>query len=473
MHNQTSGSGELKESLILCQTNTGVEVRGTLIKLSRFCVMFEVYGPTVLQMSEVLTDFKILVDSNTIYSGNAIVCNILDTGQVLICEVSLAEDSWRDVKLDTAMMHNGAGQAAFGQFFNEWQKIYKVLPEYKIVVGDIHVFLTDLRLWLEQFELGIRAMPAGDRSHSEREMVGNLVGPVSTSLNYFFEKFETVTRDIDQQQHPVHALYVKRQLHSLLLCSPFMHRIFRKPLGYAGDYEMVNMILRDPHEGASVFAKVLNRWFLSQMPAEAHRNRVKFLTQRIAEESLRLNASGRKLRVFNLGCGPAREISDFMEHHEFANKAEFTLLDFSEETLNHTKAALNATKNRYQRNTSIQMVKKSVANLLKASSRNVNEEYDLIYCAGLFDYLQDRVCKQLMNLMYRMLAPGGLLIATNVDSVNPIQNIMGLIFEWHLIYRNNEQFSSLAPDDSSPDEWQVFSDLTGCNIFIEVRKKSS
>ena len=58
------------------------------------------------------------------------------------------------------------------------------------------------------------------------------------------------------------------------MASPFMHRIFAKPLGYAGDYEMVNMILRDPCEGSSLFAKLLNVFILSQVPAVADRKSV-------------------------------------------------------------------------------------------------------------------------------------------------------------------------------------------------------
>jgi extracellular factor (EF) 3-hydroxypalmitic acid methyl ester biosynthesis protein len=45
--------------------------------------------------------------------------------------------------------------------------------------------------------------------------------------------------------------------------------------------------------------------------------------------------------------------------------------------------------------------------------------YDFVYCAGLFDYLSDRICRRLLEVFYDLLAPGGLLVATNVDSSNP------------------------------------------------------
>ena len=82
-----------------------------------------------------------------------------------------------------------------------------------------------------------------------------------------------------------------------MLCSPFAYRTYQKPLGYAGDYEMVNMLLRNPQEGSSVFAKVLNVWFLAQPPAQAHRNRIQYLTQKLMEESARLRPQGRVAKI--------------------------------------------------------------------------------------------------------------------------------------------------------------------------------
>ncbi len=64
------------------------------------------------------------------------------------------------------------------------------------------------------------------------------------------------------------------------------------------------------------------------------------------------------------------------------------------------------------RTTQIDLIKKSVHQVLKEEAKpGVNPpRYDLIYCAGIFDYLSDRICKRLMNIFYSMLEPGGLLI---------------------------------------------------------------
>ena len=164
---------------------------------------------------------------------------------------------------------------ASDQFVQQWQRLYRIRPELKVLIADMQTFLTDLRLWLDQVELGIRSSNGDRAPGSEHEVISELAPAVINGLNPLFEKFETLALDIDDDLKLAHHTYIKRQIHPLVLCSPFAYRTFKKPLGYAGDYEMVNMILRDPQEGASVFAKILNVWFIDQPPAEAHRNRIK------------------------------------------------------------------------------------------------------------------------------------------------------------------------------------------------------
>jgi extracellular factor (EF) 3-hydroxypalmitic acid methyl ester biosynthesis protein len=303
-------------------------------------------------------------------------------------------------------------------------------------------------------------------------MINQLIDPVAAALNTFYGRFELAAANVPADAAAAHAKFCRQQLHPLLMASPFMYRIYSKPLGYAGDYEMVDMILRDPMEGGSLFAKLLNVYILRQAPAEAHRNRVKFLTATLVNESQRLARQDRVCRVFNIGCGPAGEVQQFLTEHHLANRTQFTLLDSSDETLRYTGSVLQNLSSKFGRNTPIKLVKKSVQQLLKESSRPkpVGEEYDLIYSAGLFDYLNDRICAMLIRLGYELLAPGGLLLLTNVDRSNPIRNIMEHIYEWHLIYRTGDELAALAADLPSEAERRVQAELTSTNLFLEIRK---
>ena len=78
-----------------------------------------------------------------------------------------------------------------------------------------------------------------------------------------------------------------------------------------------------------------------------------------------------------------------------------------------------------------------------------------------------------MNVLYEMLAPGGLLVATNVDAVNPIRHLLDYVLEWHLIYRDTGQLRDLRPDAAPPDQLRLSADVTGVNLLMELRKPAS
>jgi extracellular factor (EF) 3-hydroxypalmitic acid methyl ester biosynthesis protein len=236
---------------------------------------------------------------------------------------------------------------------------------------------------------------------------------------------------------------------------------------------MVNMMARDPQEGSSLFAKVFNVWLLHQGSAAAHRNRIDFLKRRLVEETAAAVRAGHKARILNLGCGPALEVQQFLAESSLSNHAEFTLMDFNDETLQHATQALRQRQQANQRATRIDLVKKSVQQLLKDTVRtdgfSGGKKFDFIYCAGLFDYLPDRICKRLMTLFYQSLTPNGLVLATNVAAVSPNRGSLELILDWHLIYRDARQAMALRPEGVPEEAVRIGSDETGVNVFIETR----
>lgn len=460
-----------RDSIIVCRTSQGYEVRATPLRITRNVVAFEVYNPySLLQLSEVLKEFKIIVNERLIYSGRATVSNLVNTGLLLVCEASL-DDAWLDVDLFALVTEPRKLRTDFIDFLKEREKLNIILPQYKVVLADIQNYFIDLNRWLEQVELGIRSSPSGNRQKIEFEVIHELAPIVLPSIDSLFTRFEDVADEVPADLVPFHRAYAKRQLHPQVLCSPFAYRTYHKPLGYAGDYEMVNMILREPLEGSSMFAKTMNMWLLRQPSAEAHRNRIKYLTGQLVKETQRVAQQGWIARILSVGCGPAGEVKNFLVQEELSNRARFTLLDFNDETLQHTAKVLEEVKKKYRRSTDIKMVKKSVHQMLKeAGKQPAAQKYDFIYCAGLFDYLSDRVCKRLMNILYDMLAINGLLIATNVHASNPNRHSMDFFLEWHVIHRNHAQLEHLKPDFAPSGSFCEKQESTGINIFVEVRK---
>ncbi len=463
----------INETFVSFVTPDKVESRGTLLRMTRYSAVFEIYNPQmVLQVSEALAKFNINFNGVVIYSGRAVIQTLVDAGPKVICEANLDEAQWTTVPLGGGANTHKQIALKFNDFLGEWQKFYTVSSEFKVVVADMQTFLHNLQLWLNQFEIELRLLAASERKHAEQQFLhecGRLFVPAFDMLH---ERLEALSQKIGPDLRPAHRAYIQRQLHPLMLCSPFGHRAYAKPLGYAGDYEMVNMIAMDPYQGSSLFAKMVNLWFLSQWPSKAHRNRLAYLGAILENETLRAHRNKREAKIFNFACGPALEIQNFLAKFGPSSHTSVTLSDFNQETLERIASILNDTKSRLGRKTRINYVKKSVYQLFKEVHKLGAEKskYDLVYCAGLFDYLPDNTCAQLMEIFYDWLAPGGLLAVTNVVDDKPFRHMLEFILDWHLIYRNVEDTGSIFPDSIPLDVRQIKKDSTGVNIFIEARK---
>ena len=129
---------QLRESLLTCQSSQDVEIRGTILKLSRHGVAFEVYAPVVvLRTSEVLSDLKIFHNDQLIYSGRGVVNSLVPTGTSTVCEATL-EDGWIDIALRsnhileqvaaTNCCNEFSNQLTGGRFFKAFKTHYGLSP---------------------------------------------------------------------------------------------------------------------------------------------------------------------------------------------------------------------------------------------------------------------------------------------------------------------------------------------------------
>ena len=232
---------------------------------------------------------------------------------------------------------------------------------------------------------------------------------------------------------------------------------------------MVNQILDDPRKGPSTYFQMVNTAFLQAAVATAHRNRIGILVDFLNRLADRANQAGRPFRILNVGCGPAVEIQRFLQAHPRPELLSFELVDFSEETLNWTKNRLSSLIGQIGKPVSIDYVHDSVHKLLKYradSSRDDPREFDAVYCAGLFDYLSDKVCARLTSHFAARTCRGGKLLVTNVHSDNPEKFGMEHLLDWYLIYRDEAKMRSLLPPQSNAPH--IFVDVTGVNVFAEA-----
>lgn len=451
-----NGQGEITGQLLKFQPQTGVFR----------CVQA---NPT-LRAGARVEDVQFELGEGSRYAGPIRIEEVVDTGLGCICSFSVQGEL-------SAERAGGSSDSAsrcrdLDGWLDAWRLSNRVLPGYRLLIADTASLFGSLSDWLLTEEQPLRGEP--DREEAALRHRAEELGPnVSAAIDSVWEEFHTLADHISEDESALYRDYLRDHLQHYLMVSPFAWRSFNKPLGYAGDYECVNMIERSPYEGRSLFAMLVNHWLLQQLPSKAHRSRIDYLECRLMEEGVRMAAAGRPLRVFNLGCGPAIEIQRFLRDQEISSRAEFTLLDFSRETLDYTGGVLGDLKRRRGRQTRLRFVETNVRKLLRSaagSRSSVSGRYDFIYCAGLFDYLPDAVCAQLLKLLHGWLDPGGLLLATNIKTTRAIELSLEYMLDWKLICRDKARFESLTPAVAEGDLVRTLGVNQGYNLFLEVRK---
>lgn len=459
-------------SLITFRNSQGVDARGTLLKLSRSTIVLEIYNPySIVQLSEVLEGMCVRRGDRVIYQGRAVVSNLVNTGLMLIVSATLI-DAWSDL---TGLLEDKAAiRGEVEQFINDWQEAHQIRPGYQLVVGELRSFLGELSRWLEQIDFISEEGYETENVPQLEDFFHELLIPIQPRLIQLFDKFEQEASLVPEEEVMSHKAFAQRDLHPLIMRSPFAYRTFHKPLGYAGDYQMVNMMVCGTRVGPTIYADLINTINLQTGPAVAHRNRIDILGERLSEKVSKAENKNVEIRVLNIGCGPAAEVQNFIRNDELAESCNFKLIDFNQETLDFAETEIDKARKDSGRETKVEFVHKSVHDLLKLTAKANKTiqtgEYDFVYCAGLFDYLSDKVCRRLIELFYKWVKPGGDVLVTNVHPDNPNRWTMEHVLEWYLIYRNEQQMSEIASQFS---EQKIYTDSTGINVFLEIKKSLS
>lgn len=456
------------DPVITFKNSQGEAVRGTLTNVQRRSLVMEIYNPfSIVQVSEVLAELTIRSGERNIYKGKAVVTSLLNTGLMAVVSVVLI-DEWSDLNMVRGDLSRVADEAQ--RFVEDWESRFRISQSYQVVVSETRAFLSETSRWADQADMS-GVLPRNGDGRIRSDVFLDLARPIMVKGAEYFSWLEDETKSVPAEDAAVHRSFVQTALHPLLLRAPFVYRTFAKPLGYAGDYEMVNQILGDPQQGISTYFQVINAQFLQAAVAEAHRNRIDTLVGYLNRAAEVAETEQRQVSILNVGCGPAVEIQRFIETHPDPGRLSFTLIDFSEETLAYTRDRLNGAAQAKGKTVHIQYVHESVHDLLKRAVRRDEtadrELFDFVYCAGLFDYLSDKVCARLLQYFVQRSREGGSVLVTNVHSSNPQTGVMEHVLEWHLIYRDERTIETVLP--TPREATRIYTDITGVNVFAEFR----
>lgn len=248
-------------------------------------------------------------------------------------------------------------------------------------------------------------------------------------------------------------------------------RSYEKPLGYPGDFEVMNYAYNLSLIGETAYEKFCHR--LGTSTGEFISTRMTFVKQKIAEIVASAAQSERtEVRVSSLGCGPAQEVANFLKGHVSSVATHFTLIDQDQSALSYAYKNSYPEVIRLNGKASVTCLHATFLEFLAAGNLfNRIEAQDMIYAVGLVDYLTDRRAARLVKDLYRNLRPGGtLIIGSMYDSEKSLEWQVEFVTDWQLEYRDEENMLAMTnalPKDASRN---VSIDSTGHCIVLEIQK---
>jgi hypothetical protein len=135
----------------------------------------------------------------------------------------------------------------------------------------------------------------------ETEFQSTFVPAIGDRLYSIWIPFHDELRDIfatlNKDECKEGFQFFRSEMKNLVYQSPFAKRSMEKPRGYAGDFEMMNLIYRNANYGQTLFGKCMENAFLRHPEPQAVRNRINYLSEKIV--STVLNKQG--ATIFSVG----------------------------------------------------------------------------------------------------------------------------------------------------------------------------
>mmetsp|Transcript_57804 Transcript_57804/g.161314 ORF Transcript_57804/g.161314 Transcript_57804/m.161314 type:complete len:354 (+) Transcript_57804:101-1162(+) len=210
-----------------------------------------------------------------------------------------------------------------------------------------------------------------------------------------------------------------------------------KPRGYAGDDVSIQMIYDRRPSGDTSFAKAIDALFLEMPAAQAVRNRRRLLSSRV--KGVYTAAARRRLvHVMALAAGPAAEMFDAWEDLGRPGDLRACFVDGDHAAVKalQGRSAANADPLAATTLLCAAVHKANLAHVALGKHTLDVPPQDLIYSLGLADYLKDDMVVKLLDIAYKSLRPGGIVIIGNFHESNPDRACLDHVLQWRLIHRS-------------------------------------
>lgn len=224
----------------------------------------------------------------------------------------------------------------------------------------------------------------------------------------FFNEIDAVERAMDKEELKKLQDRFRQDSDATLGNSYLLNRARKWFRGYPGDFETLEAIYKGSPQTGEGIGLYMDTYFLKRHLARGVRDRKDFLRDYLVKE-LANRTNGQK--ILNIACGSCRELYDMastLNQHE----ASLTCTDSDADALAYSEDIL------FRRD--LQKLPKFVKhNAIKfINAEKTMEQFgkqDIIYSAGLFDYLNDETLIRIFSSLYDLLDENGVFIAPFKD----------------------------------------------------------
>ena len=269
--------------------------------------------------------------------------------------------------------------------------------------------------------------------------------------------------------------YTETLLTSALRDSPLIWRTYVKPQGYPGDYLAMSWMYDGQRRGNTLFARLMDQLGHEERLAATVPVRKRFLVRQI--EDCVADAANRDdgpARIVSIGSGPAREVVDYLAAAPPGPAIEFTLIDQDEQALAFAYDDLGQAALAHEGRVHILCRHVSFRQLF-AMPGLLSEVggLDMVYSAGLLDYLGDEVGRVLMKGCFELIREGGRLVVGNAAPAPDVRWMPEFVLDWTMIYRTEKELLNLARDFAPTAELEIERDESESWLFLVARRGSA
>jgi extracellular factor (EF) 3-hydroxypalmitic acid methyl ester biosynthesis protein len=472
----------LRADLGLVRVKVQVRVAGEehfceLFDVSQNGIAFEWRGDRLLELGSEVEQLTVKFDEHEAYSGLARVSSVRRIGPAtVIVGVSLLDSLMniedvlhlRDVKAWVA----GASSDRLRANEAPWR--VAAHERFKSLVADLRLFLEDGQEQLSELEASLPShISQGEQSSPARDaLIERVRDGFSSDIVRAAIEIDAAARHAQGKDVDALREFSQRHLHALLMQSPWMHRARHKPLGYPGDYEIMNGLYGNLFVGATLFAKAVNLAFVSMPAAEAVRTRKDLIKAELSKHLDRASAT-RPVRILSIAAGPAQEVFELLqERPNIDGPVEIVLFEQDRRALTYAYARLNRVVNqRWRGRVKIVLLHDSIKRLLLGTTVFTESgEYDMVYASGLCDYLQRHTWIRLCRTLYETVAPQGTLYVGNMAPDNPTRWVMEMHLDWHLVHRERAELLELSHAAAPKAKLGICEERSGINPFVALTR---